>query len=73
MVLAVLAYALYGVLLRHWQLPLSVSSSLFAQITLALFMHIPLLLGFGLQSINLHNLLPVLYAALLPSIVAPVM
>ncbi len=73
MVLAVLAYALYGVLLKHWQLPFSVGSSVFAQTTLALFMHIPLLMVFGLQSINPHNLLPVLYAALLPSIVAPVM
>jgi drug/metabolite transporter (DMT)-like permease len=73
MILAVLAYALYGVLLRHWQLPLSVSGSLFAQTSLALCMHIPLLLVFGLQPISLHNLLPVLYAALLPAIVAPFM
>lgn len=73
MIIAVTAYALYGVLLRHWALPLSLASSLFCQIGLALLMHIPLLCFLGLDTLNAENLAPVLYAALLPSIVAPFM
>ena len=71
MIIAVLAYALYGVLLRHWQLPISLGLSLFVQTALALFMHIPLLMYFGLDALTEANISPILYVALLPSIVAP--
>lgn len=73
MIIAVLSYALYGVLLRAWQLPLNLGVSLFAQTLLALLLHIPLLLVFGLQPLDQANVSSVMYAALLPSIVAPFM
>ena len=73
MVIAVVSYALYGVLLRHWQLPISLGVNLFAQTVLAIVLHVPLLLWFCLQTLDQHNLAPVLYAGLLASIVAPFM
>ena len=73
MIIAVIAYALYGVLLRHWKLPISLGVSLFVQTALGLLMHIPLLCFLGLQMIDASNAFPVFYAALLPSIVAPFM
>ena len=73
MVIAVISYALYGVLIRAWQLPISLGVSLFAQILLALLLHLPLLMIFGLQSLDQQNIATVMYAALLPSIVAPFM
>jgi drug/metabolite transporter (DMT)-like permease len=73
MVIAVISYALYGVLLRAWQLPMSLGVSLFVQTLLALVLHVPLLLWFGLQSLDQYNVASVMYAALLPSIVAPFM
>lgn len=73
MIIAVIAYALYGVLLRYWKLPITLAASLFMQTLLALLMHIPLLMYFGLEILNGQNYQPVLYAALLPSIVAPFM
>jgi drug/metabolite transporter (DMT)-like permease len=73
MIIAVISYALYGVLIRAWQLPISLGVSLFAQIVLALLLHLPLLMIFGLQSLDQQNIATVMYAALLPSIVAPFM
>ena len=73
MIIAVISYALYGVLLRAWQLPITLGVSLFAQTALAILLHLPLLLIFGLQSLNQNNWPSVMYAALLPSIVAPFM
>ena len=73
MVIAVISYALYGVLIRAWQLPISLGVSLFAQILLAVLLHLPLLMIFGLQSLDQQNIATVMYAALLPSIVAPFM
>lgn len=73
MIVAVVSYALYGVLLRHWKLPISLGASLFVQTALGLLIHLPLLCVVGLQTINASNAFPVLYAALLPSIVAPFM
>lgn len=46
MIIAVIAYALYGVLLRYWKLPITLAASLFMQTLLALLMHIPLLMYF---------------------------
>ena len=73
MVIAVISYALYGVLIRAWQLPISLGVSLFAQILLAVLLHLPLLMIFGLQSLDQQNIATVMYAALLPSIIAPFM
>ncbi len=73
MVIAVIAYAFYGVLLRYWQLPITLGASLFAQTALAIVLHLPLLMYLGLQDLTRQNLAPVLYAALLASIVAPFM
>lgn len=71
MILAVMLYAGYGVLLQHWKIALSLSIMLYMQICFAVVLHLPFLLYFGLDALNASNLPPVLYAALFPSIVAP--
>ena len=71
MILAVMLYAGYGVLLQHWKIALPLSIMLYIQICFAVVLHLPFLLYFGLDALNASNLPPVLYAALFPSIVAP--
>ena len=71
MILAVMLYAGYGVLLQHWKIALPLSIMLYMQICFAVVLHLPFLLYFGLDALNASNLPPVLYAALFPSIVAP--
>lgn len=71
MILAVMLYAGYGVLLQHWKITLPLSIMLYMQICFAVVLHLPFLLYFGLDALNASNLPPVLYAALFPSIVAP--
>ena len=71
MLIAVLAYALYGVLIRYWQMDLPLLLSVWLQISLAIIMHIPLIWLLGLQMLDQQNIWPVVYAAILPSIAAP--
>ena len=71
MILAVMLYAGYGVLLQHWKITLPLSIMLYIQICFTVVLHLPFLLYFGLDALNASNLPPVLYAALFPSIVAP--
>lgn len=71
MVIAVALYAFYGVFLQKWQIQLPLGLMLYVQISFAVLLHLPLLLYLGLDDLNATNYLPVAYAALLPSIVAP--
>ena len=71
MLIAVGLYAFYGVYLQKWKLPLPLGLMLYVQISFAVLLHLPLVAYWGLDTLNTSNLAPVLYAALLPSIVAP--
>lgn len=71
MVVAVALYACYGVFLQKWQLKLPLSLMLYVQISFSVLFHIPLLMYFGLDSLNSTNYVPVVYAALFPSLIAP--
>ncbi|MFU1915219.1 DMT family transporter [Bordetella avium] len=71
MALAALSYALYGVLLRKWRLPIGVWQSLFMQAAFALLYHLPFFLWSSPSSLNLQNLPLVLYAGIFPSLFAP--
>ena len=71
MIVAVGLYACYGVFLQKWQLKLALPLMLYMQITFAVIFHLPLLAYLGLEPLNLNNYIPVVYAALFPSIVAP--
>lgn len=71
MIIAVALYSFYGIFLQRWKLDLPLHLSLYVQISCAIVLHIPLLMYTGLDQLNSHNIIPVLYTALLPSIVAP--
>ena len=71
MVIAVFCYAFYGVLLKKWQLKIPLMSSLYVQIGFALLLHLPFVLYLGLDPLNSANIGSVLYAGILPSLVAP--
>lgn len=71
MLLAVLGYAVYGVLNRLWQIPLDLFSNIYLQIGFGMLLHVPFVLMQGLSPINAGNIWLVLYAGTLPSVVAP--
>ncbi|UFH51692.1 DMT family transporter [Pseudomonas sp. KNUC1026] len=71
MLIAVLANALYGVLLRRWQLPLSTWLQLTVQVGCALVCLLPWYLLGERSGITAQSLPLVLYAGLLASILAP--
>lgn len=71
MLLAVIGYAMYGVLNRLWQIPLDLLSNIYLQIGFGMLLHIPFVLAQGLSSINATNVWLVLYAGTLPSLIAP--
>ena len=71
MLIAVFFYACYGVLLKKWQIQIPLLLSLYIQIFMACLYHIPLVLYFGLDSINSHNAASIVYAGIFPSILAP--
>ena len=71
MIIAVGLYACYGVFLQKWQLKLPLPLMLYVQVTFAVIFHLPLLAYLGLDALNANNYIPVVYAALFPSIVAP--
>ena len=73
MLLAVFFYAFYGVFLKKWQLSLSLMTMLYMQICFAVLYHLPLIAYMGLDSLNRDNLLSVLYAAIFPSLLAPLL
>ena len=73
MLLAVFCYAFYGVLLKKWQLNLPLMLMLYVQVSFAVLYHLPLIAYFGLDYIDQHNLLSVLYAGIFPSLIAPLL
>ena len=73
MIIAVTFYAFYGVFLKKWQLKLPLMLSLYIQVIFAVIFHLPFVLWFGLDAINMHNLGSVLYAGIFPSLMAPLL
>ncbi len=71
MLLAVLANALYGVLLRRWALPLPVWEQLFWQVLSATIVLIPVWLLGPMSPVTSANLPLILYAAIPTSLLAP--
>ena len=73
MLFAVFFYAFYGVYLKKWQLALPLMISLYVQIFFALIYHLPFLAFTGLDKLNQHNMMSVLYAGIFPSLIAPLL
>nr|MBF0684740.1 DMT family transporter [Pseudomonas sp.] len=71
MLIAAAAYALYGVLLRKWAMPVSAWSSLYVQIVFGVLFQFPGFLLAPSSPLNSANLPMVLYAAVFPSLFAP--
>lgn len=71
MVMAVFFYAFYGVFFKKWQIKIPLMVSLYIQIAFALLYHLPFVMWLGLDSLNSANIGSVIYAGILPSIVAP--
>ncbi|CAB3732337.1 hypothetical protein LMG3458_04965 [Achromobacter deleyi] len=69
--LGALAYALYGVLLRRWGLPVGPWQSLYVQVAFGVLFQLPAFLVAPAASLNGENLPLVLYAAIFPSLFAP--
>lgn len=70
---AVFCSALYGVLLKKWTFKISLMLSLYIQIGFAVLFHIPLLIIFGWEIPNTNSFSSILYAAVLASIIAPLL
>lgn len=69
--LGALAYALYGVLLRRWGLPVGPWQSLYVQVGFGVLFQLPAFLMAPASPLNGDNLPLVLYAAVFPSLFAP--
>ena len=64
-------YALYGVLLKRWQLPLPTWESVYIQGLIAVFMLTPLLFTSPSMAISTQSAPLILYAAIAASLLAP--
>ncbi|MGZ0787885.1 DMT family transporter, partial [Pseudomonas saponiphila] len=64
-------YALYGVLLKRWQLPLPTWESVYIQGLIAVFMLTPLLFTSPSMAISAQSAPLILYAAIAASLLAP--
>ena len=73
MVIGVFCYACYGVLARLWQIPLSLFSSIYIQIFFGALFQLPLVMYEGFQPITADNAAIVMYAAIFPSLLAPLL
>lgn len=71
MVVAALAYAMYGVLLRRWPLPIGLWQSLYIQVLFAILFQLPAFLLTPASPLNAENIPLVLYAGIFPSLFAP--
>lgn len=71
MFVAALGYALYGVLLRKWALPIPPWHSLYIQVLVVILLQLPPFLLTPISPITSQNLPVLLYAAILPSLFAP--
>lgn len=72
MLVAVLAYAGYGIFLRRWAIPLATWTSIYVQIGAAVVLLVPSYLLSAPSVLNLPNTAMVLYAAIPGSILAPI-
>ncbi|MVW77412.1 DMT family transporter [Bordetella sp. 02P26C-1] len=68
---AALSYALYGVLLRRWPLPIGVWQSLYVQVLFGILFQLPTFLMGPASPLNADNIPLVLYAGIFPSLFAP--
>lgn len=68
---AALSYALYGVLLRRWPLPISMWQSLYVQVLFGTLFQLPAFLLTPASPLNASNIPLVLYAGIFPSLFAP--
>lgn len=76
MLIASAAYALYGVLVRKWQIELPTWQSLYMQITFGVILLLPNFILTALYSdvsLNMHSLPMVLYAGIAASIFGPML
>ena len=71
MFLAAAGYAVYGVLVRKWAIPISSWQSLYLQIGFGILLQLPVFLYFPTTPLDAGNLPMVLYAATFPSLFAP--
>ncbi|GAB3533816.1 DMT family transporter [Photobacterium alginatilyticum] len=71
LLLAAFVYALYCVLLKRWQMPLSIWQSVYVQGVLAVLMLVPLLMGSERVAITAESLPLIIYAAIPASVIAP--
>lgn len=71
LLLAAFVYALYCVLLKRWQMPLSTWQSVYVQGVLAVLMLVPLLMGSERVAITAESLPLIMYAAIPASVIAP--
>lgn len=68
---AALAYAMYGVLLRRWPLPMGLWQSLYIQVLFGTALQLPGFLLTASSPLNADNIPLVLYAGIFPSLFAP--
>ena len=73
MVVATFAYAIYGVLFKRWQPPLSMSLLLYLQVLVGAVALFPLFLLSPRYGVSAHGVSLVLYAGVLASMVAPLL
>ncbi|OLQ75428.1 multidrug DMT transporter [Photobacterium proteolyticum] len=71
LLLAAFVYALYCVLLKRWQMPLSTWQSVYVQGVLAVLMLVPLLMDSERVAITAESLPLIMYAAIPASVIAP--
>lgn len=71
MVGAVLSYALYSTLLKHWQVAISAMQMMYLQMLAAIIVQLPLFLLQPKTGLNMDNIPLVLYACLAASMIAP--
>lgn len=69
--LAALAYALYGVLLRRWPMPIGIWQSLYVQVLFGIIFQLPSFLLAPASPLDASNIPLVLYAGIFPSLFAP--
>ncbi|MEO8818283.1 MAG: DMT family transporter [Paralcaligenes sp.] len=73
MLVAVFAYALYGVLLRYWAIPLSPWLSLYVQIVFGVLFQLPLFLLYPASPLTPESMSMILFAAVFASLFGPLL
>jgi drug/metabolite transporter (DMT)-like permease len=73
MLVAVFAYALYGVLLRHWSIPLSPWLSLYMQIVFGVLFQLPIFFLYPASPLTPESMSMILFAAVFASLFGPLL